>query len=479
MSDLDAYISVSPGETRLAWADADGVLRRYEVERGSSVSLVGSLFRARVSRVEKSMGGAFLDLGAAGEALLTRGKDGKSRPVTEGQWLLVQITRDAHGSKGPAATSRITMTGRLLAFSPFETELSYDRRLGKGRARAEAEAAVNAVSAIAGDSFAEGGWLIRPAASAATPEMLMAEQARLRENWAAIQDTNDGAKPIQLLPPPGLLDRVLLEAPAAGRVAIDDRTCFAELKKRCTKSAPDLLESLLYRDPGMEGDLFESTGLAEQIDDALARQVSVPGGGRLTFDKTEALTVIDVDMADATASGKSDAATRLNVRAVEEAARQIQLRNISGQILLDCVRMKNRGDAKKVLEALRRGFKGSAVSVDILGFTPGGLIEIIRQRTGRTLLEMLGNAASTPMLEQSVESPETIALQALRDLLALRGAGIPSLTAAPSVIALLKGSLSEALAETERRLGQAVTLAEDPGAESVARQPLATMEKRS
>ncbi|MDJ0684693.1 MAG: ribonuclease E/G [Alphaproteobacteria bacterium] len=459
MNEWDVFLSVSPGETRIAWADQDGVLRRYEIDRPTTARLHGAIFRARVARIEKGMGGAFLDLGSldsagGGEALLPRAKDAKGRPLTEGQWLVAQVSKEAHGTKGPAVTAKPMLTGRALAYRPYGRDVEFERALGKGKARGELERAVADNPLPTG-----GGWLVRAGAAGLAAEALTREAQALTARWAEIQAANDGPKPRRLAPPPDSLQRLLVEAAPGCRIAVDDRQAYAALLDLAAAQAPDLLEDLLFHDAGQRGDLFETVGLADQIEEAFARRVPLSGGGALVIDQTEALTVIDIDMGDSVgaaggAGAGGDAAVRLNVRAATEAARQIQLRNIAGQIVLDCVTMRNRGEAKKVLEALRRGFKGSPVAVDILGLTPGGLIEIVRQRTGRRLDEIAG----APMSMARRLSPESLALAALRDALRLRGAGRPVLTADPAVIACLEGPLSEALAETNQRLGQELRL---------------------
>ena len=165
--DLDTLIEVSPGEVRIAGLDGDGMLQVLEIERASRPPLAGAVLRARVSRVEKAMRAAFVDLGAAGEALLPKGKDADGKPVTEGQWLLVQVVREAQGEKGPAVTARPVLTDRYLAFAPYGQGIDFDRRLGQGRERADAERAVEAAS-LEG----EGGWKVRRPAAAADPDLL-------------------------------------------------------------------------------------------------------------------------------------------------------------------------------------------------------------------------------------------------------------------------------------------------------------------
>jgi len=448
--DLDTLIEVSPGEVRIACVDGDGVLQTLEIERTTRPALAGAVLRARVARVEKAMRAAFVDLGTAGEALLPKGKDAGGKPVTEGQWLLVQVTREAQGEKGPAVTARPVLTDRYLAYAPYGHGVEFDRRLGQGRERADAEQAV-AAAALAG----EGGWKVRPPAVAADAALLNQSAERLKARWDAITTSNAGAKPLLLEPAVQAWERAVREAPPGGRIATDDRLLHNRIEQAARENWPDLLADLMFHNEAAP--LFDAAGVEDQIEEASGRTVPLIGGGNLVFDEAEAMTVIDVNLAEgANALRGADAAVRLNVRAAEAAGRQIRLRNLSGLIVIDFVKMQRRAEGKRVIEALRRALKGGGGNADVLGMTAAGLVEITRQRTGPSLSDL----TLAPVSSDRPAAPETLACRLLRDALRLRGGGRPTLTAPATVLKALQGDLADAVAETEKRLGQALVMVE-------------------
>lgn len=448
MQPVDTLIEISPGEVRAALVDGDGGLRRLRIERFHRPTLIGAVFRARVSRVEPAMQAAFLDLGAGGEAFLPRAKG-----LTEGRWVIVQITRDAHDGKGPAATLRPVLVDRYLSYAPQGEGVSYDRALGQGRDRARVEKAVEGLAPLL--KQAGGGLTVRAPAVAVGERELHGALERLVGRWRAVETAAKQAKgPALLESAPDLVARLVRDAPPAGRIAVDDRLVFGGLQKTLAAEAPDLAPGLTFHDG--PAPLFEAAGVAEQIDEALSRRVVLPGGGELVFDRTEALTAIDVNLGEGAAGLKGgDAALRLNLRAAEVVAHQILLRNLAGLIVVDFLTMKKQADRKRLVEALRRGLRHSGALTDVLGVTAAGLVEITRQRSGPSLGEIVLDDARPVEPEPA---PDSEACRLLREVLRLRGAGRPVIYAGERVCAAVDGPLAAARAETERRLGQALTL---------------------
>jgi hypothetical protein len=179
----------------------------------------------------------------------------------------------------------------------------------------------------------------------------------------------------------------------------------------------------------------------------------------LVFDELEALTAIDVNMGGAGIGRASDdAILAFNRTAAAEAARQIMLRNIAGLIVIDFVSMRNKGNRRHLVEAVRRAFSSDRVTVDVLGMTPAGLVEVTRQRRGRSLASLV----CVPVQRETELQAGALACAALRGALRMLGGGRPVLRCRPALAAVLRGALAPALAETERRLGQTLELREDP-----------------
>lgn len=441
----DIFIEVSPGESRVAVVDREGRLIALEVERLGEESLLGTICLGRVTRIDQGAGGAFVEAGLGEARFLPR-----SKGVHEGQALIVQVSRDAWRGKGPALTMRPTLPGRYLVLRPGDPGLRWPR--GAGAARKDLLAALEKLAAP------DEGVTVRTGATRADAALVTAELPRLRSRWNAVQaSAKDAAGPGILLRPPGLAHRVLREWVVTGQVVTDDRRLAAELSAALREEAPDLAARVVLHSG--DAPIFAAAGIDEQIDDALARTVPLPGGGSLVIDTLEALTAIDVNLGGGEGRRLTeDAIFRLNRDAGDMAARQVMLRNIAGLIVIDFVSMRNKGNRRKLVEAVRRAFRDDRATVDVLGMTPAGLVEVTRQRRGRPLADvMLVPPERAPRLR-----PEAAACEALRTALRRLGAGRPVLRCAPAVAAALEGPLRPALDETARRLGRPLELRPDP-----------------
>ncbi|MBI2235370.1 MAG: ribonuclease E/G [Magnetospirillum sp.] len=249
------------------------------------------------------------------------------------------------------------------------------------------------------------------------------------------------AKPPALLSRPHPLARLLAAHPTVRRVHMDDAAALAEVRPQF----PDLVEH--HRD----GSAFSLYDAEETFEQALAPVVALPSGGRLTIEPTTALTAIDVD----SGPGRPDDANR---EAVEAIARQLRLRGIGGQVTVDFVSTKGRRGSYKLAEALKRAVASDPVPTHVFGVTPLGMVELTRERRGPSLAEL--------MVERSQgASPRAAAMAGLRRLLceaASRPGLAPVLVVAPEVAAAL-AACPEAVAETERRLGRALTVRTEAG----------------
>lgn len=444
MTGTAVLIEVSPGETRAATLDHRDRLSGLEVERLGDAPVTGAVHLGRVVRVEKGMGAAFVEIGAEQPGFL-----GKMRDVTEGQAVIVQVVRPAGGGKGAVLTAAPVLPGRYVSLDATRPGIHFPPRWPGDRS--DLAATLEALAP------AESGLAPHPGAAEAGDAALRSEIAHLVEVWAGIRERAATAKaPAELLPAPRLVDRVLREA--EGRIVIDDPREFTRIRGIAEKRMPELAGALeLWRG---DAALFEAAGVEEQIEAALAREVPLPGGGSLLIEETEALCAVDVNMGGAGGRLPSEAAIlKANQAAAREAARQIRLRNIGGLIVIDFISMRNKTHRRTLVEALRREMRDDPVRHDVLGLTPGGLVEITRQRAGSPLAGWFARRErrSPEML------PEAAACAALRAALRRSWSGKPVLAASPAVVEALKGPLAPALEEVSRRLGQPLDLRAEPG----------------
>jgi Rne/Rng family ribonuclease len=441
----DIIVEVSPGETRAAAVDRDGQLVAFEVERCGEESQLGAVCLGRVTRVDQGAGGAFVEAGLGEAGFLPRVKG-----LHEGQTLIVQVSRDAWRGKGPALTMRPTLAGKYLVLQPGGSGLRWAR--GMGGAQKDLAAALEGL--VAPDE----GVTVRSGAARIDAALVTAELDRLRARWTALEAAAKAAPgPGILVSPPGIAQRAMRDWTVTGQVVLDDRRLAAELAAAAREDVPDMADRIALH----TGDepVFAAAGVEEQIDEALARSVALPGGGNLVIDTLEALTAIDVNLGGGEGRRLSeDAIFRGNRNAGVAAARQVMLRNIAGLIVIDFVSMRNKGNRRKLVEAVRNAFRADRATVDVLGMTPAGLIEVTRQRRGRPLADaMLTPVERTPRLK-----PAAAGCAALRAALRQLGAGRPVLRCAPAVAKALEGPLRPAWDETARRLGQPLELRPDP-----------------
>ena len=429
----------------MAFVDDRDRLREFMIESISRPPLLEGVYRGRVIKIEKGMGAAFVDIGLCENVFLSR-----AMALHEGEAVIVQIAREAASGKAPTVRQEILISGSYFIYRPDGEDVRWPRSLKSGRRRDNLEAR------ITGWLLADEGWTIRTQAQYADHAILMAEMITLRARWRDVAGKTSNV-PTCLLAPPSLVERTLRDRVASDSIIlVDDRGVYLELTTRMKRQRPDIAANIKFHDEARP--IFESYGIADQIEGLSDRNVTLPRGARLTIDFTEALTVVDVDLGSAGAKGRADdAILATNMSAVVEIARQIRLRNLAGLIVVDFITMRRREHRRKLVDAMKRELKDSSVPVDVLGMTAAGLIEITRRRDGPALHELLTQSEGGFIQP----SGDVLACDALRQLLRTRGASGFRLIVAPRLASLLRGDFELAFKETTRRLGGALALIED------------------
>ncbi len=478
-------ISRGPGETRVALL-SEGRLVELLVSRPGQEGVAGNIYLGRVEAALKGLDAAFVDIGLERPGFLAlpeaRPAGAQAEPadsigdyLAEGDAQLVQVLRDPVEDKGAKLTTHINLPGVNLVFRPDHPGVNVSRRIED---EAERDRLTAMVEGLAPEG---GGFIVRTAAAGAEDGALEQEAQGLVTRWAAIRHRRANAKaPSALHTEPGPALRALRDfGGGVGKIVADDAGVLNEIKEFCQTGMPDLA-ALAEAHKGSD-DLFEASGVEEQIDEALTPGVGLTGGGTLIVSQTPALTAIDVNTAGAGAGGsKEQTALDVNLEAAAEAARQIRLRNISGLIVIDFVPVRDEGNKRTVLDALRRAAAGDPQGPHVVGYTRMGLVEMTRRRHGPSLAEVLGPAGSGglggPGGPGPVKSPLTLALTALRAVLRAApsrrpGAGADVTLRLPvDVAGTLNAPLNaplnspggpEALKEAEERLGLAIKVTAD------------------
>lgn len=415
---IELVVERNPGETRIAVRE-DGRTTDLMLERRTALSLVGAIFSARVVRIEPDVG-AFLDIGRERAAFLPHGKGFP----TEGQAVLVQVTKDQHGEKGPEVTRAVVIDGGPLALTPSEPGIAVSRNLPNS----VRNTIKSMLERITGSRKPSPGVLVRSSVWGRADKLEEPWTALIAE-WHRIEERRKGRPPLLLRPPPDpILHHIRRFQPE--RAVVGDAGTAAKLKSLL----PDRVE--LVARP------FEAQSVEDDLARAFAREIPIPGG-RLVVDEGEALTAIDVD-------GTGDRGA-LCLAAASEVARVIRLRDIGGLIVVDFPFFEGRHLLKQVDEAMDRATLGDPRPVECLGWTRGGLYEMTRSRSGPSVTRRLFESSTSPTIESA-------ALAALRALARAEG-GRLRLIASPEVIGWLEGAGAAALAEA----GRAVALEAEPG----------------
>ncbi|WP_228010540.1 Rne/Rng family ribonuclease [Nonomuraea phyllanthi] len=379
----------------------DGVLVEHYVNREASQSYVGNVYLGKVQNVLPSMEAAFVDIGKGRNAVLyagevnfdTAGLEGQPKRIESalksGQSVLVQVTKDPIGHKGARLTSQISLPGRYLVYVPDGSMTGISRKLpDKERTRLK--------SILKKVMPENAGVIVRTAAEGASEDELARDVARLSAQWENIQKKAKSASPPELLSAePDLTIRVVRDVfnEDFTNLVVQGADAWDTVDDYVKYVAPHLAERLSKWD-GDQGDVFESYRIDEQLGKALERKVWLPSGGSLVIDRTEAMTVVDVNTGKFTGQGGNleETVTRNNLEAAEEIVRQLRLRDIGGIIVIDFIDMVLESNRDLVLRRLLECLARDRTKHQVAEVTSLGLVQMTRKRVGQGLLE----AFSTP-----------------------------------------------------------------------------------
>ncbi|WP_310964211.1 Rne/Rng family ribonuclease [Nocardioides terrisoli] len=385
----------------------DKVLVEHYVSRESQTSLIGNVYLGRVQNVLPSMEAAFIDIGKGRNAVLYAGevnwsglghKDGQPRKIesvlTSGQTILVQVTKDPIGHKGARLTGQISLPGRFLVYVPDGTTSGISRKLPD----TERNRLKTLLKEIVPDS---AGVIVRTAAEGAAEDELTRDVERLTARWTDIEaKVKAGKAPELLYGEPDLTLKVVrdLFTEDFSRLIIEGDEAWDLVDAYVSHVAPDLkdrLERFEGQDPASAGsgkagkDLFATYRVDEQIAKGLDRKVWLPSGGSLIIDRTEAMTVVDVNTGKFTGSGGNleETVTKNNLEAAEEIVRQLRLRDIGGIIVVDFIDMVLESNRDLVLRRLVECLGRDRTRHQVAEVTSLGLVQMTRKRIGTGLLE--------------------------------------------------------------------------------------------
>ncbi len=387
----------------------DNILVEHYVDRASATSMIGNIYLGRVQNVLPSMEAAFVDIGRGRNAVLYAGEvdwdsfgvSGQDKKVEKvfksGQQVLVQVSKDPVGAKGARLTSHLSIPGRYIVYSPGGHLSGISRKLPENerkRLKSILDELIDPQASV----------IVRTAAEGASEEELIRDVNRLKAQWEVLEKKSHTTSAPQLLyAEPDLTVRIVrdLFTEDFGSMVIDGHgqvdDAFDNVEAYLQHVAPHLADRLQRWDRNESGDLFDHYRVHEQVAKALERKVFLPSGGSLIIDRTEAMTVIDVNTGKFTGtSGNLEATvTANNLEAAEEIVRQLRLRDIGGIIVIDFIDMVLPANRELLLRRLVECLGRDRTRHQVAEVTSLGLVQMTRKKIGTGLAEAFTVACET------------------------------------------------------------------------------------
>jgi len=491
-------INQSFREIRVARVE-NGELVEFFVERKKDMSVVGNIYKGRVTRVLPGMQAAFVEIGLPKAGFLYAGnvydpaksddsdsnmnEESEELPtadtssiethqnlmkniselVHEGESLIMQVIKEPLGTKGARLTGHLSIPGRFLVYLPNSKHLGVSRRIENSDERDRLKKIVTK------NRPPQGGFIVRTVAEGAGEKHLKDDMEYLVRSWGNIKKAADKQKnPGLVYSDLDLATRIIRDRVSddVERVMVDDM----ELYKRVTKFVQNVLPRFKKRIEihDKQSHIFELFGIETEVNRALGRKVWLKSGGYIVIDEAEALTTIDVNSGRFVGSRNlEDTILQTNVEAVKEIAYQIRLRNLGGIIVLDFIDMQKSQARDRIYQSLLEEMVKDPVKTNVLPISELGLIEMTRKRTQESLRKKLLSPCSYCDGRGSVKSRETLAAQLIRDCikesrLAGSSSGNLAVYCHPSLASYFSEDDREAVEYLEKETGLHLIVKADP-----------------
>jgi len=402
-------VHVQPEATQIAVLEGRSLIEHYVSRPTDAVAQIhGNIYLGKVQNVLPGMEAAFVDIGTPKNAVLYRGdtrydpedlenkgQDLRIEQILKArQTILCQVTKNPIGAKGARLTQEVSLPGRFVVLVPNSTTYGISKRLPDNERKR--------LRQILDKAKPDGhGLIVRTAAEGISAEELQRDVARLAGQWAQIEALAAKTQaPALLYQEPDMALRVIREEfnQDYRQVVIDDDVLFGEVRDYVRSISPALVERVERYDPAQHGGLpiYETHHVHEQLHKALDRKVWLPSGGSLIIERTEALTVIDVNTGkNVGKSSLEETVFRNNLEAAEEVAHQLRLRDIGGIIVIDFIDMEIRANREKVIATFRQALSRDKTRTQVFDISELGLVEMTRKRIGEGLIESLSTGCPT------------------------------------------------------------------------------------
>lgn len=406
-------LTVAPEETRMGLIE-EGELSEIAIERSESGHIVGNIYKGKINNILPGMQAAFIDIGREKNAFLyigdifpmAGGNPAADEVLTCGQDILIQIVKDAIGTKGPRATTHLTLPGRYVVLMPTVDYIGISRRIKSENER-------DRLKSLAETVRPQGmGIIVRTVAEGKSTEDLQKDVKYLYNLWNALAARAKRANaPALLYRDVDLVIRIVRDylSDDVDEFVIDNREAHARVCDLLNFAAPELISKVkLYEEAE---NLFAGYGIEEELGKLGQRQVELKCGGSIVIDYTEALTVIDVNTGKFVGeTNLADTVFQTNLEAAAEISRQIRLRDIGGIIIIDFIDMDKEEHKKAILAVLEEKLQKDRTKTNVYGLTGLGLVEMTRKKVRQNLNTMMYGECPCCQGRGRVLTPETVAI---------------------------------------------------------------------
>ncbi|HOW88658.1 MAG TPA: Rne/Rng family ribonuclease [Elusimicrobiales bacterium] len=417
----EIFANTSFEETRIAILE-DGRLAELFWERRSNTNIVGNIYKAAVENVLPGISSAFLNIGLDKNAyiyisdVLGGQKEPIERLLKKGQEVMVQVTKDAIGTKGMKVTMDISLPGRYLVLTPFQEFVGVSKNIETPEERKRLSEILRKITVD--NELGKRGCIVRTEAEGASEEELERELKFLLRFWESVQKRFEEVKPPFLLHKDMDMTLQVARDILSNDVAIymlDNKEDYESTLEFVSKISPDLKDRIKYYDG--KTPIFKAFNIEKSIEDLRKIKVELPNGGSIIIQEAESLCAIDVNTGRFTGNrSQEETVTMTNIEAAQEVARQLRLRNIGGIIVIDFIDMKKASNRHKVVEAMENAVRRDRAKIRILPITRLGLVEMTRERKRESTFSLLTEECPECRGSGRVLSSESIRIKIQRDI---------------------------------------------------------------
>ena len=477
----EILINVTAMETRVAVIE-NGLLQEIFIERHNDRGHVGDIFYGKVIRVMPGMEAAFVDIGLEKAAFIhasdiaeidvdgfeTKDEGPKSiqQLLREGQFIVVQVVKDAISTKGARLTTHLTLPSRNLVYLPRSKHLGISQRIeNEGERQRLLGQLDNCLEQESWDSH--GGFIVRTAAQGGLAEEFCEDVRYLRRLWEKVKQRIERTKKIRTVygevPLYMRITRDLITTHVE-KIRVDNEQSLGEIQQFLEDFIPESISKL--ESYTGERPLFDLFGIEDEINKALGRQVMLKSGGDLIIDQTEAMTTIDVNTGGYIGvKNHAETILKTNLEAATSIARQLRIRNLGGIIIIDFIDMLDEEHQRQVHRALEKALGKDPARTSITGISELGLVEMTRKRTRESLGQILNSPCPICEGRGTQKSTETVCYEIFREILRVARAvenDVLLVMASQVVVDRLQGEESDTMTDLQELVAKTVKLEVEP-----------------